>query len=87
MYAPLLARGAMFLPPAMEPDTRKPPTGPFEEYQALIQVVASWDTLAGLAERIYQDPRLRPRDRDRLLAVVSSREPWIRPDWVQPTNG
>lgn len=71
----------------MEPDTRTPPTRPFEAYRALIEVVASWETLAGLAERICRDPRLRPLDRDLLLAVVSTREPRIRPDWVQPTNG
>lgn len=61
--------------------------GPFDHYRAIIGIVVDWEILAGLAERIHNDSRLRPLDRDRLLSLVDKREPWIRPDWIRTPNG
>lgn len=71
----------------MDLDHRKPSPGPADAYRAAIDIVASWDLLADLVERISEDPRLDAVDRETLLAVVNAREPRIRPDWVQPPNG
>ena len=71
----------------MAMEIRPPYARQFDRYRALIDVVASWEILAGLAERIHRDPRLRPLDRERLLSLVDRREVWVRPDWVRTPSG
>lgn len=88
MYAPLLEWVDVLPSRAdMAGDIGELRAGTFDRYRAMIDIVVDWEILAGLAERIHRDPRLRPLDRDMLLALVDRRETWIRPGWIRTPSG